>query len=98
MRSFDVLLIDLQDVGLRFYTYYITMLRLTDACADAGREVIVLDRPNPNGDKVEGPLLDMKYRSGVGQLPIPVLHGMTLGGDCPHGQSARGGRAPAGSM
>lgn len=79
MRSFDVLLIDLQDVGLRFYTYYITMLRLTDACADAGREVIVLDRPNPNGDKVEGPLLDMKYRSGVGQLPIPVLHGMTLG-------------------
>ncbi len=71
MRSFDVLLIDLQDVGLRFYTYYITMLRLTDACADAGREVIVLDRPNPNGDKVEGPLLDMKYRSGWGSCRFP---------------------------
>ena len=79
MRTFDVLVIDLQDVGLRFYTYYITMLRLMDAAADAGREVILLDRPNPNGDKVEGPLLDMKYRSGVGALPIPVLHGMTLG-------------------
>lgn len=79
MRTFDVLVIDLQDVGLRFYTYYITMLRLMDAAADAGREVILLDRPNPNGDKVEGPLLDIKYRSGVGALPIPVLHGMTLG-------------------
>lgn len=79
LRSFDVLVVDLQDVGLRFYTYYITMLRMMDACADAGRGVILLDRPNPNGDKVEGPVLDMKYRSGVGQLPIPVLHGMTLG-------------------
>ena len=58
MRTFDVLVIDLQDVGLRFYTYYITMLRLMDVAADAGREVILLDRPNPNGDK--GPLLDKK--------------------------------------
>ncbi len=79
MRSFDLLLVDMQDVGLRFYTYYISMLRLMDACADFGREVIVLDRPNPNGGLVEGPLLDMRYQSGVGALPIPVLHGLTMG-------------------
>ena len=79
MRSFDILVIDLQDVGLRFYTYYISMLRMTDACAEFGREVIILDRPNPNGMYVDGPILDMKYKSGVGTLPIPVVHGMTLG-------------------
>ena len=79
MQKFDVLLVDIQDVGLRFYTYYITMCRLMQACADYGKEVIVLDRPNPNGHLVDGPILDMKYKSGVGWLPIPVLHGMTLG-------------------
>lgn len=79
MRSFDVLVVDMQDVGLRFYTYYITMLRMMDACARFGRQVIVLDRPNPNGHRVDGPILDMRYQSGVGALPIPVLHGMTLG-------------------
>lgn len=79
MRSFDVLVVDMQDVGLRFYTYYISMLRMMDACAGFGRCVVVLDRPNPNGDKVEGPVLDMKYKSGVGALPIPVLHGLTMG-------------------
>ena len=79
MRSFDVLVVDMQDVGVRFYTYYISMLRMMDACADFGREVVVLDRPNPHGDEVDGPLLDMKYKSGVGALPIPVLHGLTMG-------------------
>lgn len=79
MRSFDVLVVDMQDVGLRFYTYYITMLRMMDVCAAFGHPVVVLDRPNPNGDKVEGPVLDMKYKSGVGALPIPVLHGLTMG-------------------
>ncbi|MBQ3249227.1 MAG: DUF1343 domain-containing protein [Alistipes sp.] len=79
MRSFDVLVVDMQDVGLRFYTYYISMLRMVDACADFGREVIVLDRPNPNGHYVDGPTLDMKYKSGVGWLPIPVVHGLTMG-------------------
>ena len=79
MRSFDVLVVDMQDVGLRFYTYYISMLRMVDACADFGSEVIVLDRPNPNGHYVDGPILDMKYKSGVGWLPIPVVHGMTMG-------------------
>lgn len=76
---FDVLVVDIQDVGLRFYTYHVTMWRLMDCCARYGRHVIVLDRPNPNGFCVDGPVLDMRYRSGVGWLPIPVAHGMTLG-------------------
>lgn len=79
MQSFDVLVVDMQDVGLRFYTYYISMIRMIDACADFGRKVIVLDRPNPNGHYVDGPILDMKYKSGVGWLPIPVVHGLTMG-------------------
>jgi uncharacterized protein YbbC (DUF1343 family) len=79
MNRFDVLVFDLQDVGTRFYTYYITMAHMMDACAISEKKMIVLDRPNPNGFYVDGPLLDMKYRSGVGWLPIPVVHGMTLG-------------------
>ena len=79
MRSFDVLVVDMQDVGLRFYTYYITMLQMMDVCADFGVEVMVLDRPNPNGHYVDGPILDMKYKSGVGWVPMPVVHGLTMG-------------------
>lgn len=79
MDMFDVLIIDIQDVGLRFYTYYITMARLMDACAENGKKLILLDRPNPNGHYVDGPILDMKYKSGIGHLPIPIVHGMTLG-------------------
>ncbi|MFZ6038447.1 MAG: exo-beta-N-acetylmuramidase NamZ family protein [Bacteroidota bacterium] len=79
MKQFDVLVFDLQDVGLRFYTYYISMARMMDACAETGKKMIVLDRPNPNGFYVDGPILDMKYKSGVGWLPIPIVHGMTLG-------------------
>ena len=77
--AFDVLIVDIQDVGLRFYTYYVTMWRLMNLCAKTQKPVIVLDRPNPNGFYVDGPILDMKYRSGVGWLPIPIVHGMTLG-------------------
>lgn len=79
MDSLDVVAVDIQDVGLRFYTYYITMLRLMNAAAKAGKEVVILDRPNPNGMSVDGPVLDMTLQSGVGKLPVPVLHGMTLG-------------------
>lgn len=79
MDKFDVLVFDLQDVGLRFYTYYATMARMMDACAEHNIKMIVLDRPNPNGFYVDGPILDMKHKSGVGWLPIPVVHGMTLG-------------------
>lgn len=79
MERFDVLLVDIQDVGLRFYTYYVSMFHLMEACARYGKPVIVLDRPNPNGFYVDGPILDMRYKSGVGWLPIPTVHGMTLG-------------------
>ena len=79
MRRFDVLVVDIQDVGLRYYTYYVTMLRLMQRCSDFGLQVVILDRPNPNGHFVDGPILDMSLKSGVGALPIPIVHGMTLG-------------------
>lgn len=79
LKHADILVVDIQDVGLRFYTYYISMLKLMDACAEVKTPVLVLDRPNPNGFYVDGPILDMKYKSGVGALPIPIVHGMTLG-------------------
>ena len=79
MSKFDVIVVDIQDVGLRFYTYYITMVRLMEAAAQYDKEFVVMDRPNPNGMYIDGPMLDMKHRSGVGRLPIPVVHGLTMG-------------------
>ena len=79
MSQFDLLIVDIQDVGLRFYTYYISMCRLMDACAEHGKPMLLLDRPNPNGHYVDGPILERKHKSGVGWLPIPIVHGMTLG-------------------
>ena len=79
MDKIDVIVTDIQDVGLRYYTYYCTMLDLMEAAAQYGKQFMILDRPNPNGMTVDGPVLDMKYKSGVGRLPIPVVHGMTLG-------------------
>ena len=79
MDSFDVLVVDIQDVGLRYYTYYITMFYMMEACSSADKEVVILDRPNPNGFYVDGGILKDEYKSGVGLLPIPTVHGMTLG-------------------
>lgn len=79
MDSIDIIVTDIQDVGLRFYTYYCTMLDLMNSAAARGKQFMILDRPNPNGMTVDGPLLDMRFASGVGRLPIPVLHGLTLG-------------------
>lgn len=79
MEGIDVIVTDIQDVGLRYYTYYCTMVDLMDAAAQYGKDFVVFDRPNPNGMYVDGPILDMKYKSGVGRLPITVVHGMTLG-------------------
>ena len=79
MQRLDVLLFDIQDVGLRYYTYLSSMHYLMEACAANGKRLIVLDRPNPNGFYVDGPILDPKNRSFVGMHPIPVVHGMTLG-------------------
>ena len=79
MEKIDIIVTDIQDVGLRYYTYYCTMLDLMNAAKANGKEFMVLDRPNPNGMTVDGPILDMKYKSGVGKLPIPTVYGMTLG-------------------
>lgn len=79
MAKFDVIVVDIQDVGLRFYTYYVTMVNLMDAAATYGKEFVVFDRPNPNIMTVDGPILDMHLKSGVGRLPIPTVYGMTMG-------------------
>ena len=79
MAKFDILVVDMQDVGLRYYTYYISLYYLMDACAANGKPVVILDRPNPNGFYVDGPILQEAYYSGVGRLPIPTVYGMTWG-------------------
>ena len=79
MDSLDVLVFDIQDVGARFYTYISTLHYVMQACAEYGKPLVVLDRPNPNGNHIDGPVLQKKYKSFVGMHPIPVLHGMTIG-------------------
>ena len=79
LDSLDVLLVDLQDVGARPYTYVSTMVLAMRAAAAAGKRVIVLDRPNPIGCAVQGPILDTAFASFLGMLPVPLRHGMTLG-------------------
>lgn len=79
LEEVDVVLFDIQDVGVRFYTYLSTLYYLMQACARDHVDLIVLDRPNPNASAVDGPLLDMTLKSMVGVLPIPILHGCTLG-------------------
>jgi Uncharacterized protein conserved in bacteria len=79
MHEIDVMMYDIQDVGLRFYTYLSSLYYLMEACARNDVPLILLDRPNPNGHYVDGPILDMQYKSFVGVVPIPVVHGMTLG-------------------
>lgn len=79
MEKFDTLVMDMQDIGLRYYTYYISMYYLMDACARENKNVILLDRPNPNGFYVDGPVLQEKFKSHVGVLPIPTVYGMTWG-------------------
>lgn len=78
MKNTDVVVFDLQDVGARFYTYISTLYYVMQACAESGKEIIVLDRPNPC-DYVNGPLLEPEFKSFVGMLPIPLLHGCTMG-------------------
>jgi uncharacterized protein YbbC (DUF1343 family) len=75
----DVMVFDLQDVGARFYTYISSLHYIMEACAENNIPLLVLDRPNPNGSIVDGPLLEKEYTSFVGMHPIPLLHGMTIG-------------------
>lgn len=79
LADLDWVIFDVQDVGVRFYTYISSLHYLMEACAQNGVGVMVLDRPNPNGNYVDGPVLDLKYRSFVGMHPIPVVHGLTVG-------------------
>lgn len=79
MAKVDIMVFDIQDVGARFYTYISTLHYVMEACAETNKTLIVLDRPNPNGFFVDGPVLDTAFRSFVGMHPVPVVHGMTIG-------------------
>lgn len=79
LNGIDVMIFDLQDVGARFYTYISSLHYVMEACAENNLPLIILDRPNPNGSIVDGPLLEKEFTSFVGMHPIPLLHGMTIG-------------------
>ncbi|MEQ1732624.1 MAG: DUF1343 domain-containing protein [Bacteroidia bacterium] len=79
LKDVDIVVFDIQDVGVRFYTYISTMHYVMEACAENNKTLIILDRPNPNGFYVDGPVLDMAYKSFVGMHPIPIVHGCTIG-------------------
>ena len=79
LENLEVVIFDVQDVGVRFYTYISTLHYVMEACAEANIPLIVLDRPNPNGHYVDGPILEEAFKSFVGMHPIPIVHGMTIG-------------------
>lgn len=79
LEGIELVIYDIQDVGARFYTYISTMTLMMEACAELGIPILILDRPNPNGHYVDGPVLDTTWRSFVGMHPVPVVHGMTSG-------------------
>jgi uncharacterized protein YbbC (DUF1343 family) len=79
LKGIDIIVFDIQDVGVRFYTYISSMHYLMEACSENNLEMMVLDRPNPNGHYVDGPVLDIKYKSFIGMHPVPLVHGMTTG-------------------
>lgn len=79
LSDMDLIIYDIQDVGCRFYTYISTLHYIMEACAGNGKPLLILDRPNPNGDYCDGPILKPGFRSGVGVDPIPVVHGCTVG-------------------
>ncbi|HVF95961.1 MAG TPA: DUF1343 domain-containing protein, partial [Flavisolibacter sp.] len=79
LADIDLMIYDVQDVGCRFYTNINALARLMEACAENNKELLILDRPNPNGYLIDGPVLDMKLKSGIGMFPIPISHGLTVG-------------------
>ena len=79
LADVDILMYDLQDVGVRFYTNINALSRFMEACHENDKELVILDRPNPNGYLIDGPILDMKFKSGIGMFPIPAAHGLTVG-------------------
>lgn len=78
-EDLDVIIFDIQDVGARFYTYISTMHYVMETCAETNKQLIVLDRPNPNGHYIDGPILEKAFKSFVGMHPVPIVHGMTVG-------------------
>ena len=79
LRGVDILVFDIQDVGVRFYTYLSTLHYIMESATESHIPVIVLDRPNPNGGRIDGEVLNLKYKSFVGMHPVPILYGMTIG-------------------
>ncbi|RSK39182.1 exo-beta-N-acetylmuramidase NamZ family protein [Mangrovimonas spongiae] len=79
LQDIDLIVFDIQDVGARFYTYISTLHYVMEACAENNISVLVLDRPNPNGHYIDGPILEPEYKSFVGMHPVPIVHGMTIG-------------------
>ncbi|MBD98600.1 MAG: hypothetical protein CMO34_02060, partial [Verrucomicrobia bacterium] len=79
LEGIDVIFFDIQDVGVRYYTYTSTLHYVMEAAAEQGIPVVVFDRPNPNGHYVDGPVLKKEYASFVGMHPVPIVHGMTIG-------------------
>lgn len=79
LADVDVVVFDIQDVGTRFYTYISTMHYVMEACAQQGKKMLILDRPNPNGDYIDGPIRVPSLKTFVGMHPIPIVHGLTVG-------------------
>ena len=79
LADVDIMIYDLQDVGCRFYTNINALARLMESCVESNKELLILDRPNPNGYLIDGPILDMAFKSGIGMFPIPISHGLTVG-------------------
>lgn len=79
LADIDIMIFDIQDVGVRFYTYINTLQHVMEACAENNKELLILDRPNPNGFYIDGPILDPAHISGIGLQPIPIVHGLTVG-------------------
>ena len=79
MQDLDIVIYDIQDVGVRFYTYIGTLHYVMEACAEANIPLLILDRPNPNAHYIDGPVLEMEFKGFVGMHPVPIVHGMTIG-------------------
>ena len=79
LKNIDIMIFDIQDVGVRFYTYISTLHHVMEACAEQNIPLLILDRPNPNGNYIDGPILKKEHSSFLGMHPIPLIHGMTIG-------------------
>ncbi len=79
LEDIDIVIYDVQDVGIRFYTYISTLHYVMEACAESNKQIVVLDRPNPNGHYVDGPVREPEFRSFIGLHPVPIVYGMTIG-------------------